>query len=211
VSPFSCPETLLAWYDIKKVIRLWVFVGSHITSPFKIAVGRYSRGAAPQKAQWGTDWVVELETKLQLFVSRRFCFFAIDDFRQFVAVTGLLVRYCVQRASVLPNTPLSSMMKGSFVVAPRVLAKLELAAGLRRGHRSRQAAQDCGVIHCAGLPPPLCGAATSPLSRDESARARRRGAGELHKWCLSAAVLSPRPSVDGARRGQQAFERWREL
>jgi hypothetical protein len=88
---------------------------------------------------------------------------------QFVAVTGLLVRYCVQRASVLPNTPLSSMMKGSFVVAPRVLAKLELAAGLRRGHRCRQAAQDCGVIHCAGLPPPLCGAVTSPLSRDESA------------------------------------------
>lgn len=62
MSPFSCPETLLAWYDIKKVIRLWVFVGSHITSPFKIAVGRYSRGAAPQKAQWGTDWVAELET-----------------------------------------------------------------------------------------------------------------------------------------------------
>ena len=79
-------------------------------------------------------------------------------------------------------------------------AKLQLAAGLRRGHRSRQAAQDCGVIHCAGLPPPLCGAVTSPLSRDESARARRRGAWELHKWCLSAAVLSPRPSVDGARR-----------
>ena len=48
-------------------------------------------------------------------------------------------------------------------------AKLQLAAGLRRGHRSRQAAQDCGVIHCAGLPPPLCGAVTSPLSRDESA------------------------------------------
>ena len=84
-------------------------------------------------------------------------------------VTRVLVRYCVQRASVLPNTPLSSMIKGSFVVAPRVLAKLELAAGLRRGHRSRQAAQDCGVIHCAGLPPPLCGAVTSPLSRDESA------------------------------------------
>ena len=119
---------------------------------------------------------------------------------QLIAVTGLLVRYCVQRASVLPNTPLSSMMKGSFVVAPRVLAKVQLAAGLRRGHRSRQAAQDCGVIHCAGLPPPLCGAVTSPLSRDESARARRRGAWELHKWCLSAAVLSPRPSVDGARR-----------
>ena len=62
MSPFSCQETLLAWYDIKKVIRLWVFVGSHITSPFTIAVGRYSRGAAPQKAQMGTDWVAELET-----------------------------------------------------------------------------------------------------------------------------------------------------
>ena len=46
----------------------------------------------------------------------------IDDFSQLIAVTGLLVRYCVQRASVLPNSPLSSMMKGSFVVAPRVLA-----------------------------------------------------------------------------------------
>jgi len=157
-----------------------------------MAVGRYSRGAAPQKAQMGTDWVAELETCSPEL--------RIDDFRQFVAVTGLLVRYCVQRASVLPNTPLSSITKGSFVVAPRVLAKVQLAAGLRRGHRSRQAAQDCGVIHCAGLPPPLCGAVTSPLSRDESARARRRGAWELHKWCLSAAVLSPRPSVDGARR-----------
>ena len=131
---------------------------------------------------------------------------SIGRFRQLVAVTGLLVRYCVQRASVLPNTPLSSMMKGSFVVAPRVLAKLELAAGLRRGHRCRQAAQDCGVIHCAGLPPPLCGAVTSPLSRDESARARRRGAWELHKWCLSATVVSPRPSVDGARRGRKTLK-----
>ena len=127
---------------------------------------------------------------------------AIDDF----SPLPVFLFDCVQRASVLPNTPLSSMIKGSFVVAPRVLAKLELAAGLRRGHSSRQAAQDCGVIHCAGLPPPLCGAVTSPLSRDESARARRRGAGELHKWCLSAAVLSPRPSVDGARRGRKTLK-----
>jgi hypothetical protein len=33
-----------------------------------MAVGRYSRGAAPQKAQMGTYWVVEIEKKNQLFV-----------------------------------------------------------------------------------------------------------------------------------------------